>query len=78
MDPVTTVQPLAVEKINTCLILLESGPVTVRQLTDSEEDREFAAKVMIEAFEGKVIHATSRGRYIYLLHAALVYVIYRL
>lgn len=69
MEAVTTAQPLAVDQIHTNAILLESGPVTIRYLSDTEEDREFAAKVTIEAFERKVVHATSRGRYIYLLQA---------
>jgi hypothetical protein len=71
MEAVTTEQPVAVDHINTRVMLLENGPVTVRYLTDTDDDREFAARVMIEAFEGKVIHATSRGRYmynVYLIH----------
>lgn len=38
-----------------------SGPVTVRYLTGSEDDRLFAGRMMVEAFERKLVHATSRG-----------------
>lgn len=36
--------------------------MSVRYATESEEDRDFVGKLMIEAFERKVIHATSRAR----------------
>lgn len=38
------------------------GPVTVRYLTGTEDDRLFAGRMMVEAFEQKLVHATSRGR----------------
>lgn len=37
--------------------------MSVRNATESEEDREFIGKLVIEAFERKVVHATSRARY---------------
>lgn len=38
------------------------GPVAVRYLTGTEDDRLFAGRMMVEAFEQKLVHATSRGR----------------
>lgn len=38
------------------------GPVMVRYLTGTEDDRLFAGRMMVEAFERKLVHATSRGR----------------
>lgn len=38
------------------------GPVIVRYLTGTEDDRLFAGRMMVEAFERKLVHATSRGR----------------
>lgn len=37
------------------------GPVAVRYLTGTEDDRLFAGRMMVEAFEQKLVHATSRG-----------------
>lgn len=39
-----------------------TGPVIVRYLTGTEDDRLFAGRMMVEAFERKLVHATSRGR----------------
>lgn len=36
--------------------------MSVRNATESAEDREFVGRVVIEGFERKVIHATSRAR----------------
>nr|XP_022293887.1 uncharacterized protein LOC111104311 [Crassostrea virginica]XP_022293888.1 uncharacterized protein LOC111104311 [Crassostrea virginica]XP_022293889.1 uncharacterized protein LOC111104311 [Crassostrea virginica] len=60
-DPfVTTQQPLAGDQKNP--VLLSSGPVTVRNLSQSPEDRTFLGEVMVDGFEGKIVHATSRNK----------------
>lgn len=64
--PVTTQQPLPIGQKDGHVQpteLLRRGPVSVRNATESEEDREFIGKLVIEAFERKVVHATSRARY---------------
>lgn len=62
--PVTTQQPLPIGQKDGHVQpteLLRCGPVSVRNATESEEDREFIGKLVIEAFERKVVHATSRA-----------------
>ena len=60
-DPfVTTQQPLAGDQKNP--VLLSSGPVTVRNLSQSPEDGTFLGEVMVDGFEGKIVHATSRNK----------------
>lgn len=64
--PVTTQQPLPIGQKDGHVQpteLLRRDPVSVRNATESEEDREFIGKLVIEAFERKVVHATSRARY---------------
>lgn len=64
--PITTQQPLPIGQKDGHVQpteLLRRGPVSVRNATESEEDREFIGKLVIEAFERKVVHATSRARY---------------
>ena len=46
------------------LVIYKSGPVTLRHLTDTEDDRQFVGSMMVAAFEQKLVHATSRGRYV--------------
>ncbi|XP_061169434.1 uncharacterized protein LOC133178745 [Saccostrea echinata] len=58
MASVTTQQPQATD---TNSVVLKSGPVTVRHLKNSEDDFKFFAKVLVEAFEGKFVYATSKG-----------------
>uniref|UniRef100_K1P8W7 Uncharacterized protein n=1 Tax=Magallana gigas TaxID=29159 RepID=K1P8W7_MAGGI len=62
--PITTQQPLPIGQKDGHVQpteLLRRGPVSVRNATESEEDREFIGKLVIEAFERKVVHATSRA-----------------
>lgn len=64
--PITTQQPLPIGQKDGHVQpteLLRRGPVSVRNALESEEDREFIGKLVIEAFERKVVHATSRARY---------------
>lgn len=61
---VTTQQPLPLGQIDghvTSKELFSSGPVSVRNATDSAEDREFVGKLVVEGFERKFVHATSRA-----------------
>ena len=44
------------------LVIYKSGTVTLRHLMDTEDDRQFVGS--IAAFEQKLVHATSRGRYV--------------
>lgn len=63
---VTTQQPLPLDQIDghvTSKELFSSGPVSVRNATDSAEDREFVGKLVVEGFERKFVHATSRARF---------------
>lgn len=63
---VTTQQPLSLGQIDghvTSKELFSSGPVSVRNATDSAEDREFVGKLVVEGFERKFVHATSRARF---------------
>lgn len=63
---VTTQQPLPVGQIYGHIPpreLFSSGPVSVRNATESTEDREFFGRVVIEGFERNFTHATSRARY---------------
>ncbi|KAK3098333.1 hypothetical protein FSP39_018523 [Pinctada imbricata] len=39
--------------------LHSDGPVTIRYLTDTQEDCAFAGRLMVEAFRGKFVHASS-------------------
>lgn len=62
---VTTQQPLPLGQIDRYVTpkeLFSSGPVSVRNATDSAEDREFVGKLVVEGFERKFVHATSRAR----------------
>nr|XP_022294496.1 uncharacterized protein LOC111104704 isoform X2 [Crassostrea virginica] len=43
------------------LVIYKSGPVTLRHLADTEDDRQFVGSMMVAAFEQKLVHATSRG-----------------
>ncbi|XP_061169437.1 uncharacterized protein LOC133178746 [Saccostrea echinata] len=61
MEFVTTHQPVALGQINTQPELLKRGPVTIRNLQDTEEDCQFSGRLMVEAFERKFIHATSKN-----------------
>lgn len=63
---VTTQQPLPLDQIDghvTSKELFSSGPVSLRNATDSAEDREFVGKLVVEGFERKFVHATSRARF---------------
>lgn len=62
MTSVTTEQPLPLAEANS--VLLENGPIRIRTLRDTDQDSEFAANIMVDAFERKFIHVTSRRRYI--------------
>jgi hypothetical protein len=59
---VKTEQPLPLAEVNP--VLLENGPIRIRILTDSDQDSKFAAKIMVDAFERKFVHVTSKRRYI--------------
>ncbi|XP_062612856.1 uncharacterized protein LOC134274599 isoform X1 [Saccostrea cucullata] len=60
MAAVTTQQPQASDQSGPDSVLLKSGPVTIRRLRNSEEDFKFFARVLVEAFEGKFVYATSK------------------
>lgn len=63
---VTTQQPLSLGQIYghvTSGELFNNGTVSVRNATESEEDIEFVGKLVVEGFERKFVHATSRARY---------------
>ncbi|XP_048767663.2 uncharacterized protein LOC125674541 isoform X2 [Ostrea edulis] len=57
-----TQQPLAtaVNETNTPSVLHSSGPITIRNLQDTEKDAEFTGRIIVDTFEGKVVHCTSR------------------
>lgn len=61
---VTTQQPSPAGGQTPPKQLHSSGPVSMRNATESAEDREFLGRVVIDGFEGKYIHATNRERYI--------------
>uniref|UniRef100_A0A8W8JDV4 N-acetyltransferase domain-containing protein n=1 Tax=Magallana gigas TaxID=29159 RepID=A0A8W8JDV4_MAGGI len=61
---VTTQQPLSLGQIYghvTSGELFNNGTVSVRNATESEEDIEFVGKLVVEGFERKFVHATSRA-----------------
>lgn len=63
---VTTQQPLSLGQIYgdvTSRELFNNGTVSVRNATESAEDMEFVGKLVVEGFERKFVHATSRARY---------------
>ena len=43
-------------------MLEENGPITVRNLTDTSDDCQFAGRLTVEAFSDKFVHATSERR----------------
>ncbi|XP_011420063.3 uncharacterized protein [Magallana gigas] len=57
---VTTQQPSPAGGQTPPKQLHSNGSVSVRNATESTEDREFLGRVVIDGFEGKYIHATNR------------------
>ena len=40
------------------------GGVTIRTLRDDVEDAEFAARLLVDAFRGKFVHAVGENKYV--------------